>query len=354
MSNFNFIIVGLSIILLYIYSRFIVTKLPKDLVIQPEMIISLAYTCIFITFAFLTILSIYSWYKLRYNIKKTNILIDYFKRHLSNIMKFFYKSLKSIDDLVKHKIMVNHTGRLLKSFGLRLNHFFYSTISKKYLIIYLACNVIPRLCVLFIFSVDILILHKFQYIYKAVFLLIIPLVYNYLVFTYKEFSEYNIHGMLQNVLIFRFKDKSIMTTQDMIDFTLDDESKPHRYTAMPVELSEELTQLCYDRNHDITYTLAYYLPQFQTFIKLRKIVSIFEILHAKYNIYFSIIRFLLYTLLWLYILIHSQIITVDLLNVLLEITNNEDPFAGIDLTQTPPKEYNPTEKYIPPDAKDII
>jgi len=137
--------------------------------------------------------------------------------------------------------------------------------------------------------------------------------------------------MLQDVLIFKFEDNTIMNTQDIIDFTLDDKGKTNRYSAMPVELSNELTQICYNDGGDITLTLAYYLPQFNTFTKLRNIVHILEQLHHKYHIYFNIIRFFLYSLLWVYILIYTKILPIDTFTFLFHIVDKIDPFSDLSL-----------------------
>jgi hypothetical protein len=337
------ILIGASMIIFYIYFRFIVTKLPRDLMIQPQLILAVSYSCICIIFIFLTVRNLYLLYKVNYHITYTmdNRFI-YLKYYLNKVIQLCYKSLKIIDDFIKHTLLINHTGKLLKAFGLILKRFLIYNSSNKYLIIYLLCNVIPRFFVLFMFSIDILYFHKFQYVYQFAWLLTIPLIYSYLLYTYKEFSEHNIHEILQDILIFRFDDKTIMNTQDVIDFTLT-ECKTKKYSAIPVELSKELTQICYNEGGDITLTLAYYIPQFNMFTKLRKIVDILEQLQTKYNIYFNLIRFFLYSMLWLYILIYTQSITNDTVNYIIEllllIQDTQEPFTGLPLTFD--NEYTP-------------
>ena len=329
-SNINkilLILISSSIILSYISLRFISTKLPKELLIQPDIFIVVSYSCIFMTFVGLTFVSLYSLYKTKHSVYN-NKFITHCKHYANKIIKLFYKSLKTLDDFIKHELFINHTGQILKTFGLKITQILKYKISKRYLIIYLLCNIIPRVFILFIFSIDILYLHKFQYVYKVAWLLIIPLLYRYLIFTYKEFSEHNINQMLQHVLIFKFEDNSIMNTQDIIEFTI--ESKSKKYSAIRVELSKELTQICYNTGGDITQTLAYYLPQFNIFTKLYSIIAIFEQLH-KYNIYFNLIRFLLYSLLWLYILIYTEILSIDTFTFLLNIIDRKEPFSGDDL-----------------------
>jgi hypothetical protein len=135
--------------------------------------------------------------------------------------------------------------------------------------------------------------------------------------------------MLQDVLIFRFEDNSIMNTQDIIGFT--NEPKTKKYSAIPVELSKELTQICYDKGGDITQTLAYYLPQFNIFTKLRSIVAIFEQLQHKYNVYFNLIRFFLYSVIWFYILLYTQILPIDTISFILNLRDTLEPFSGLEL-----------------------
>jgi hypothetical protein len=312
-KNFLMGVLGFIIIFYYIYLRLILVRLPKNLSQNLDLIDILFLTIIIAIFAFLTIYNYCYYFNLKYTIItnnpnfKQNIILG-IKNLVTAIKKNFFYCLTTVDNLIKHEMLKNNLGIGLKK-GIKFIYtkinFMYKSSSGFY-IFYFAFDFLPKMIVLTSFIFDLFLYSKFDYVYKLSFLLIIPLIFNYILFTYKEFAEFNINLLNIDVIYFKFHDGTIMSTDDhiqeatILEF---DPKEPFRFNV--VELSEEFKTHCYNTNDNITETILFYSEQFGFFKKIRRDIAIFDLYKAAIGIPFNIIRFFIYFLLWSYVLFYG-------------------------------------------------
>jgi hypothetical protein len=162
---------------------------------------------------------------------------------------------------------------------------------------------------------DVFYYHKFHYVYIWGWLLLLPSIYNYIVFTYKQFSEYNIDDFNIDILAF-FNDGKVMSTEDIID-----NCNKHAELRMDflrgklnqdipwfhdyIHLNAKHRKICEDANRDLQNDIDFYYRQFISFYICRRDVAIFELFKYYYGIIFNIIRFLLYSIIWFYVLMYG-------------------------------------------------
>src|SRR5271154_1801065 len=333
-KNLIMIIIGCIIVTYFVYFRLIFIRLPKELINQSDfhtILYTLAAT-ISLTLFFYTVYKLYkihyiTWYK-----PPTNILILWLSNQISTLFKVYYNSLKAFDDFIKHTILVEHLGQILKSLSVIFIKIFTKVKSKKYIIIYTMLDLMPKIIFLIAFSFDVYN-HKFYYSYQLVGILFIPLLYKYILFTLREFSEHNIKDMNESILIYYFHSGQIMTSEDIIDNCKgiinpkDTYYNPkQRFSLHVVDLSESYKQECFDNGRQLTDDLMFYSKQMNFFQRIRGNVARLEI-QNKYTIYFNLIRYTIYSILWLYILVYLDIISLDSVTFLENIQDSSEPFS---------------------------
>jgi hypothetical protein len=344
-----FITAGILITLYICYLRLIITRLPKDISIKATIVETICYLLITICFVSLFLYTIYKLYKIIYNKSfktSNNIVVILFKY----ILQIYTGCLTALDNYIKHTLLQTHLGYYLKTISIVCNKIFNNKRSVNFAIAYFSLDLFPKIFLLLCFTLD-TYNHKFNYIYQFACLLLIPLIYRYLVFTFREFSEHNIAQINGVILIYKFHSGAIMTTQDIIDtckgITFEDDiyaSQIPGYTVRVVDLSQEFKQTYMTPDDNLSETLIFYSDQFTFFQKVRRNVDILEKIQVKYDIYFNLIRYLLYSILWLYILVYTEILSYDTLstiqdnkilkdmfNFLSAIVNKEEPFSGHDI-----------------------
>jgi len=232
---------------------------------------------------------------------------------ISTLFKAYYNSLKALDDFIKHTILVEHLGQILKSLSVIFIKIFTKVKSKKYIIIYTMLDLMPKIIFLIAFSFD-LYNHKFYYSYQLVGILFIPLLYKYILFTLREFT------FIQND-----NSKSIINLKDTYY------NPKKRFSLHVVDLSENYKQEFFDNGRELRDDLMFYSKQMNFFQRVRGNVARLEI-QNKYTIYFNLIRYTIYSILWLYILVYLDIISLDSVTFLENIQHSSEPFSGINIT----------------------
>jgi hypothetical protein len=327
-KNNIFITFGIFIISYIVYIRIILVRLPKELPTQPDLLQYVSYSLIASIFVYLFIYTSYRLYQ-KYSNKtstKESFFIHWFKHHIFNlVLDWYYNSLKAFDDYVKHTLLGKDLGQWLKTFGSSITSR-VTRKSNKFLVVYLLFDIFPKYVILLVFTLDVCYFHEFHYTYKLAWVLLIPLLYKYIVFTYKEFSEHNIIGMATDVFVVKYKDGTHMTIEEVIIYILE-EDFTKRFKVYYVELTDELKQICYDNGGDITATIDYHSKAFILFATIRSYVELLTLVQAKYNLLLNFIRYGIYSILWIYILIYIGIVFIDVIT-LLEIFNDmEEPFS---------------------------
>jgi hypothetical protein len=315
MTNKLMIITGSIIVTYYLYIRLIIKRLPKDLATE-SIFNEIFYILAAIVSMILLIYTMYKLYKIHYlksDKPSTNIFIKSLNNQINTLSKLYYDGLIALDDFIKHTILVEHLGEILKSFSKIFLNIFIKVKSKKYIFAYIILDSMPKLIVLIAFCFDVYN-HKFCYMYQLAFVLLIPLLYKYIIFTLREFSEHNIKDMNEHILIYYFHSGQIMTSEDIINnckgITNPKDTyynSEERFSLRVIALSEEYKQECFNNNRELTDDLMFYTKQMNFFQRIRSYVARLET-QNKYNIYFNLIRYTIYSILWLYILVYTGIL----------------------------------------------
>jgi hypothetical protein len=331
-KNNIFIAFGILIISYILYIRVILVRLPKELPTQPDLFESISYSLIASIFFSLFLYATYRLYR-RYNtvITSENFVIVWLKYQIFKpILDWYYKSLKALDYYLKDVLLVNHLGTALNAFGTIFNSIFSRVVSKKYFFTYLCFDLLSKFFILLIFSYDVYH-HNFHYIYKASLLLLIPILYKYIVFTLREFAEFNIRDIYGDILIYYFHSGIIMTADDIINNckgTISLEDNYHnldpKFSMHVIALTEPYKQECYANGRNLIDDIMFYEKQLNFYIRIRSSIAKLDN-QTKYNIYFDCIRYGVYSMLWIYILVYIGMGLPD--DTLLEIFNDEEPFS---------------------------
>ena len=308
MTKYNIpTLLGFLLVLFIIYFRFLKERLPTTLLKEFSYMEKTFFLCMILIFFSLTFYYLYLFYL---QIMQKPL---YIKRTLFlNISQFYWKCLLSFDDFIKHTLLVKYLPSLLLTVQDRINYHFVKLKSLRYLLIYLIVDIFPKCIVLICFSVDIY-KYQFNFIYKSIWFLLIPLIFKYILFTLREYSEQNLSYMLDNILSFKFHSGELMTLQDLLDSYNGANTQKDFYSnsfdnfnVHAINLSDKQLQICLDTNDDIDETIVFYSKQFNSFAKLRTIITQFDSIYKTYNNIFSSLRFYIYCYLWL------QVYTISL------------------------------------------
>lgn len=281
-KNLFYILLGIYFILFPISHKVIIIRLPRD--INTINIFVAIFFCIF--FFLLTV-------KILYNLivveKKPNKVFIWFNSYITTpIYKVYWESLSFIDNYIKHELLgPKYVGEPLVIISKYINKYLYDRNSKRYVLIYFIIDILPKIVFILLFILDVFYSKKLCYIYKMGWIFLLPLLWRYIIFTFKEFSEYNIRGMHEEVLyFFTLKDEELSTNalieecKDIHDVnTINEKGVPQRRVALR---HEEATQ----EENDVV--LDDYLQQFDTFMQIRMSVHVFETLRNKFLIFLFI------------------------------------------------------------------
>jgi hypothetical protein len=317
-KKFIFAISGLSIILYIFFSRILI-KLPKELSTSLTYFEAFFVAIVILFFLGLFILNLRVYYKLFYSeeISPQSSFITKIVTWLNlHVVSIYWNSLKEIDDFIKHTVLGPRLGTFMdKNYNAFHDRRGVTSLTRIYDYIWLCFNFLPRVVVLCLLILDVFYYHKFHYVYIWGWLLLLPSIYNYIVFSYREFSEYNIDLINDNIVHF-FKDDYCLTTEDIInhacliamarrlflkDETMIDIDELHDSVKLIQEYKDE------NNIDDDSFIriLMFYQERLIYFYTCRRDVAIFESFKRYYGIIFNIIRFLLYSIIWFYVLMYG-------------------------------------------------
>lgn len=260
-KKFTLILFGLIIIILTIYFRVLNIKLPKDLMLVSDGI--LHYNIMFIILFGFTI----SIVLLNFNI---NLMLDIkskknlFTKSFSKINIFMEDSLFEFYNFILQYIPNNIDK--ISFFGQK----FYLYFKNKTEVFFLIILTIIRFFILFAFLIDVFIFFKLEYMYKALFLLIITLIVRVMFFILRDFANNALE--LEKTLIITqegFDDKSQMPIMSYKFQAQYEENNDLEYFVHQYILCNKL--LGYFSNHD---QIAYYIqPRLNSIIYLLYVIG---------------------------------------------------------------------------------
>lgn len=342
MDKKPYVIVGCLIIMHLIYYKFIIIRLPKD--------ITQVYwdLCCFILLMYsLRLVSLlYTGIKAKYFPEQgSNKFILKVKSYFHNISNIYQKSLQAIDDFIKHTLLgpriLGANLKILCPLLIKL----LGVKHKTYKWLYVFFDILPKSILLLLFSLDILYCKQFHYIYQVAWLTLLPIMFHYIVFTLKEFCDFNIHLIITKFIEVQSIQKNYsfnMTDiirecchtyhEDIFNMLPDDIL--HRTEAMPINighayiLRDNVTSWVNNTIEDPDIFFDRILVDFNVFRIIRELVYKIEQCSFYWKtLFFQVIRYSIYTYLWWYILIHLQKHFLFDYELLLLIQDIEEPFS---------------------------
>jgi len=303
-SNKYFIysILGFLILSYYFYVRILIKKLPKNLINELPQSIKLTFLLLFISCSCLCLLNVYKYlinhdyYKPKKNIVVQKMLLSNFIHPFIMLRNIWDNSLYAIHYYVIKKLprMVNifkYLGNMIHSkvpFGHlhSLNYIF---------------NLLPKLLVLTFFLTDVFIFHSLNYFYKTSILLLIPLLFNYSLFSILDVYLDCIHDF-DNAVIITDKEtkKSISGETYMYHYFKNPQMDFALYTYTFTK--SFLEKFKDEQNVDYAATLEDFMIDFNVCVQIRKFTSSIEMRQLFYGPKYNIILYFLYAVGWGYVL----------------------------------------------------
>lgn len=299
-----FLIFGFVFLNYLLYIRVIKLRLPKE--ISKDLFTSSE----FISLGMFLMLLVISGYFIIVNIRKIlekegAFQKRWFMKPLSWVSNFFKKSYFAVDHVIKEVIFYDYIGEILTSLGYYLYRNFYD----KQIYLLSVFYIFPRIFVISMLFVDVFYFKTFNYVYKFSFLLLIPLLADYVIYSLNKFWQDNakIFGELLNFFHYETGQPILVTElvlahlgSSRYKHLLDDNAlvsslSPKFLEEHPNEAfnSEVTLQELLDNFNEIVIPSALFECKFSLFYK------------RKFLPYFLVILHSLYVLIWSYVLYYS-------------------------------------------------
>lgn len=235
----------------------------------------------------------------------TNKIILWVNNYIkNNFISFYYESMKIIDSYIKDNLLgPKYVGETLGKWSDKLLKFLENKESIIYVLIIIFFDILPRILFLIILTMDIFVYNAMKYSYIFGLIIIIKPLFSYILFTLKEFSEYNLRNICDNNLIFFNNEGELMLTEDVLNDRIincpDNKLKPIiKPLSFKISCRENIL------NHEeLLLKCHYYIDNFEFFINIRRIIYIFDIIkQTTQYIFFNISVLFVYLSIWSYIL----------------------------------------------------
>lgn len=265
-SNYLYVLSGLCITLYILYVRVIMIRLPKDLNLFSEGKIDI--TLFFMVISGILISTLIIIINIAV-LRKKSINQRFFTIYVHKFSEFLDRSLFEAYKAGNFFIQDGYDkiSKIAKQFYLKFGN------KQEGLLVFV--NFFIRLFVVIAFLIDIFCFFMFDYFYKLLILLCIPLVNNLIIYILTDFSK-NL-GEISSCLIIKNIGTDVNTNLPIT-----------RYSASP-------------GNEHID--LDYYIEQYIICSKISGYLQRYNVILNYYNAYFNIIIYSLYLGGWLYILV---------------------------------------------------
>lgn len=291
-KNIIYIIIGIYFITSPFIFKIIIIKLPKTLA---ELSLIIALFFLFFYF-YLMIKGLRSLFKMPSNelyfikVFRDNIIIP--------LQEIYYNSMKKIDNYIKHDFLgPEYLGKNLLKITLWVNK---NITNNTFIKCFFFLDILPKILFIIIFLYDVVFKHKLVYTYYFGGFLLIPLIFSYIMSTFKEFALTNMKIAHNDYLLF--------VDEHYHEICLDNVLQ--NYEATSLKQIQILNVIKYisvkNKEHydNLEETLTYYTEQFHIFTKLYNSCILYD--HINNIMLFkclSIGYYLCYFLIWLYIVL---------------------------------------------------
>lgn len=308
-KQYLFIWLGIVIVGYIISIRLLINKLPRELPTIVSWIEFCIYSLVPLCFLFLAI-------ALMIGPKKTQktLILMYLSKFLNILSKFYWKSLLALDSIIKQKIPSEVLGYNLLRFAKIYADYYKLNNKKLFIKTFILFSFIPKYLFLLILIYDVFYLKMFNYIYYYAWLLLIPVAFNYLLFTLKEFFSFNLNHYIHNV--FLVIDDNNLLVED-VDIILDSCTKVafnifhfNEKNVIFDSLYGNISESYLKENHITDYREAesVKLLRYNEFVLFRlgyTQMVIFNLIRETFNTKLNVFYFLCLALVWLYVLIRG-------------------------------------------------
>jgi len=307
-------IIGMLLLIILIYFRFR-DKMPRD-IIQLDFLFVFLITVIFACYLILIIHRIikYSFRKEKKSNEITNYFILYIIQPVNNFIKQSYSSFDYYikDDLLGSKILGPFLNNSMVFFIRKIGVFF-----RDYRIAFIIFDIIPKCLIILVLFIDIIVFNHLRLVYYFSWMPLIPLIFRYIIFTFRDFIEFNIKDFVDKYIQIKSLDPEYyFSSQDIIDeccniykeniFDLCSQEYLNRDFAIPLNVGrlyilKDLVIDAYSDDNDIEHAFDELLLIFNNLRISRQIIYYIDNCRRYwYYLYFDLFRFLSYTLIWAY------------------------------------------------------
>jgi hypothetical protein len=198
----NLLYLGFTIFLLVVYNRVFFKRIPHELYNFLSFQLIVIYCSIIITFFLSVVFCIFKLIN-KNNLKYTTI--NKYNNYLKKITHYYFLSLKVFDTFIKANISDVWVKLTVKLSTFICNKIQYKNIQ------YLTWvfDFLPRILIALTFAFDTIYLQQFYYFFKLIPILILPIIYNYILYTIKGVCEINIDDCPKYFRIQQYSDYNL-------------------------------------------------------------------------------------------------------------------------------------------------
>ena|SRR5271155_51405 len=342
LSKIILIILGILILSLFIWLRFIRERLPRD--IPFDLTVYGFFILVYICCIYIYILK-----RLSLNIQNEN-------KVLSTIVNMIYKPLKTLDESIKNNLIIKpyYEKFLLSLINIIKNNVILHEKSTSYFKFYIALEILPRVILVTGLLIDTFWFHRLAILYSVISIVLVIFIAKYIKYSFKYAKEQYILQLEQMVqkIMTDYEDPedddspftTMLEVRKFIEiqvFTVEDGLEP--WTCTPILTPEYIKEFFKLNNFYEKDTLTRKEIVKKISIDSHKImdkvidisvhISKYEIAenYSRYR-YIKIGIFSLYLIAWIYILIKS-IHTLDIEEIIsiIKIKDIIEPFSGLDI-----------------------
>lgn len=293
--NKLYILLGAFIVCYILFIRLIWKRLPKELSTDLPEYLMLFYLLIISMFIVLIIINIFHLFNKTIHPNKG----------LKIISQFIQECLYTFDEYIKNKDYTYFSlGSLLQSFCSVYVYCVNRNSFKKHRYLLVLFDILPKVIMASVFLFEIIFMHKINYFYKLSGLLLLPLVFNYVIYTLKDFCTRNLEIFDTILCITDINDNIV----DMKDYC---RQKCYFYltrgnrgsTVFFARLSKTFINENVTKSYDEKATLYHFMEVLDVFIQVKEQLFVLYYIKERWlyiNIFINIIIYLLYIISWAY------------------------------------------------------
>lgn len=301
---------GFIILIYLLYRRLLKEHLPKQIVPTDDFLIISYNMCVCAATVALACLNVYSFFKFlskKEQSESNNLIIIKLKKIYEsqrNPINLISKSLIAFDIFIKNQINNDFLDKSI----MFITHYFCK-YKRLFIYSFIFITLIIQSIVSISFFIDIFIMQKFYYFYKMSWLLIFPLIINYLFYSLKVFLDANFTS-LEDVLTLKIaKTSDYLQKQNetnFIEITVNDWRELSKNTPPDIIICNSRLSPNYLETRpflDQEKTLKYCIKSMDDFFIIDSFLDQYNILRNKILLPFNIIKYFLYSFCWGFLVI---------------------------------------------------